>query len=149
MGVISGARILIDRIFWGERPEDVVEETTEDPFLARSLQIDEDMRTGRSRTLSVEETRRELDRIKREGWNLSEARRRQRSRKAPGRPQEPTPTEPELQDLIIENQVLKFLENSVQAKLRKSAVERLEALRNPQNRRGSIKIRGRPNPNNS
>ncbi len=67
MGVISGARILIDRIFWGERPEEVVEETTEDPFLARSLQIDEDMRTGKSRTLSVEETRRELERIKRGG----------------------------------------------------------------------------------
>ena len=67
MGVISGARKLINRIFWGERPEDVVEETTEDAFLARSLQIDEDMRTGKSRTLSVEETRRELERIKRGG----------------------------------------------------------------------------------
>ena len=75
---------------------------------------------------------------------MSEGRRRQRSRRASGPPQEPTPADPELQDLIIENQVLKFLENSVQAKLRKSAVERLEALRNPQNRRGSIKIRGRP-----
>ena len=67
MGAISGARKLINRIFWGERPEDGVEETTEDRFLAQSLQIDEDMRTGKSRTLSVEETRRELERIKRGG----------------------------------------------------------------------------------
>lgn len=65
MGVISSARVLIDRIFCGERPEDVIEVTTEDPILARSLQIDEDMRTGKSRTLSVEETRRQMERIKR------------------------------------------------------------------------------------
>ena len=64
-GVISSARVQIDRTFGGGRPEDAIEETTEDPFWTRDLQIDEDMRTGKSRTLSVEETRREMERIKR------------------------------------------------------------------------------------
>ena len=65
MGVVDLVIGMIDRVRLGERPVDVVREQDEDPFLARSLQIDEDMRTGRSRTLSVEETRRELERLKR------------------------------------------------------------------------------------
>ncbi len=53
------------RVVRGARPETVIREQAEDPFLARSLQLDEDMRTGKSRTLSVEETKRELERLKR------------------------------------------------------------------------------------
>ena len=76
---------------------------------------------------------------------MNEGRRRRRTRRAPGpTQQEPKPSGPVLQDLIIEDRVLKFLENSVQDKLRKSAIHRLEALRDPENRRGSIKIKGRP-----
>ena len=55
----------INRVVRGARPETVIREQEEDPFLARSLQLDEDMRTGKSRTLSVEETKRELERLKR------------------------------------------------------------------------------------
>ena len=48
---------------------------------------------------------------------MREGPRRQRSRRASGPPQEPTTADPELQDLIIENQVSRFLRDSVQAKL--------------------------------
>ena len=65
MGAGTAVLEWIYRVVRGERPESVVREQVEDPFLARSLQLDEDMRTGKSRTLSVEETKRELKRLKR------------------------------------------------------------------------------------
>ena len=65
MGVVDVAMRLIERVRRGERPEDVIQEDMEDPFLARSLQIDEDIRTGKNRPLSQEEQRRFIARIKR------------------------------------------------------------------------------------
>ncbi|MDE3256221.1 MAG: hypothetical protein OYM47_00095 [Gemmatimonadota bacterium] len=50
----------------GERPKDVVAEQEKDPFLDRSLEIDEELRTGKSRMLSAEETRRYFEKVKRE-----------------------------------------------------------------------------------
>ena len=67
MGAKSGAMRLINFVLRGGRPEDVIQEKEEDPFLTRSLQIDEDLRTGKSRMLSVGETRRFFDRMKRGG----------------------------------------------------------------------------------
>ena len=76
---------------------------------------------------------------------MNEARRRHRRGRASGSSGgESKSSEPVLQDLIIEDRVLKFLENSVQAKVRASAIERLESLRNPEVLRGSKKIKGRP-----
>ncbi len=65
MGVVNLVMGMIHRVRLGERPEDVEEEQDEDPFLARSLQIDEDIRTGKNRMLTAEETRRFFDRVKR------------------------------------------------------------------------------------
>ena len=65
MGVVDVAMRLIERVRRGERPEDVIQEDMEDPFLARSLQMDEDIRTGKNRPLSQEEQRRFIARIKR------------------------------------------------------------------------------------
>ncbi len=64
MGVVDVAMRLIERVRRGERPEDVIQEDMEDPFLARSLQIDEDIRTVKNRPLSQEEQRRFIARIK-------------------------------------------------------------------------------------
>ena len=50
----------------GGRPKAVVAEQEENPFLARSLEIDEELRTGKSRMLSAEETRRYFEKVKRE-----------------------------------------------------------------------------------
>ena len=65
MGVVDVALKLIERVRRGERAEDVIQEDLEDPFLARSLQIDEDIRTGKNRPLSQEEQRQFAARIKR------------------------------------------------------------------------------------
>lgn len=65
MGVVDVALKLIERVRRVERPEDVTQEDLEDPFLARSLQIDEDIRTGKNRPLSQEEQRQFVARIKR------------------------------------------------------------------------------------
>lgn len=57
----SGVSILdrINRVVKGERPEDVIqEEQEEDPYLAYSLKLDEEIRTGKNRPLSSEEQRR-------------------------------------------------------------------------------------------
>lgn len=50
----------------GKRPKEVIAEQEKDPFLARSLEIDEELRTGKSKMLSAEETRRYFDKVKRE-----------------------------------------------------------------------------------
>ncbi len=65
MGVVDVALRLIERVRRGERPEDVIQGDMEDPFLARSLQIDEDIRTGKNRPLSQEEQRRFIAKIRR------------------------------------------------------------------------------------
>ncbi len=67
MGVVNLVMGMIHRVRLGERPVDVAKEQDEDPFLARSLQIDEDIRTGKNRMLAAEETRRFFDRVKRRG----------------------------------------------------------------------------------
>jgi hypothetical protein len=67
MGAVTVVMGLINRVVKGERPEVVVREAEEDPFLARSLQIDEDIRTGRNRPLSPEEQRRFIERVRRGG----------------------------------------------------------------------------------
>lgn len=67
MGVVDVAMKLIERVRRGERPDDLIQDDMEDPFLARSLQIDEDIRTGKNRPLSQEEQRRFIARIKRGG----------------------------------------------------------------------------------
>ncbi len=67
MGAVTVVMGLINRVVKGERPEVVVREAEEDPFLARSLQIDEDIRTGRNRPLSPEEQRRFIERVSRGG----------------------------------------------------------------------------------
>ena len=58
--------MLMSRVKRSERRKDVVAEQEEDPFLARSLEIDEELRTGKSRMLSAEETRRYFEKVKRE-----------------------------------------------------------------------------------
>ncbi len=71
MGVVSGALRLIGRVMGGARPKEVIQENTdEDPFLAQSLQIDEDIRTGKNRMLSAEESQRAIDRLKKK-WGMS------------------------------------------------------------------------------
>ena len=65
MGVVDVALRLIERVRRNERPEDVIQGDMEDPFLARSLQIDEDIRTGKNRPLSQEEQRRFIAKIRR------------------------------------------------------------------------------------
>lgn len=65
MGVVDVALRLIERVRRGERSEEMIQEEMEDPFLARSLQIDEDIRTGKNRPLSQEEQRQFVARIKR------------------------------------------------------------------------------------
>ena len=66
MGAVSATILrMIKLVSGGARPGKVIEEEPKDPFLDRSLQIDDDMRTGKSRTLTVEETKRELARLKR------------------------------------------------------------------------------------
>ena len=65
MGVVDVAMKLIERVRRGERPDDMNQDDMEDPFLARSLQIDEDVRTGKNRPLSQEEQRQFVARIKR------------------------------------------------------------------------------------
>ena len=65
MGVVDVALRLIERVRRGERSEEMTQEEMEDPFLARSLQIDEDIRTGKNRPLSQEEQRQFVARIKR------------------------------------------------------------------------------------
>ena len=67
MGAVTVVMGLNNRVVKGERPEVVVREAEEDPFLARSLQIDEDIRTGRNRPLSPEEQRRFIERVSRGG----------------------------------------------------------------------------------
>ncbi len=69
MGAKSGAMRLINFVLRGGRPEDVIQEDRgeEARDLSLSLQIDEDLRTGKSRMLSVGETRRFFDRMKRGG----------------------------------------------------------------------------------
>ncbi len=67
MGAVTVVMGLINRVVKGERPEVVVREAEEDPFLARSLQIDEDIRTGRNRPLSPEEQRQFIERVRRGG----------------------------------------------------------------------------------
>ena len=66
MGVADVLLGFIERVTRSERPKDVVAEQEEDPFLARSLEIDEALRTGKSRMLSAEETRRYFEKVKRE-----------------------------------------------------------------------------------
>ena len=57
-------RYIVDKK--GGRTKAVVAQQEENPFLARSLEIDEELRTGKSRMLSAEETRRYFDKVKRE-----------------------------------------------------------------------------------
>lgn len=66
MGVADVVLGLIERVRRSERPKDVIGKKEEDPFLARSLEIDEELRAGKSRMLSAEETRRYFDKVKRE-----------------------------------------------------------------------------------
>ena len=66
MGVADVVLGLIERVRRSERPKDVIAKKEEDPFLARSLEIDEELRTGKSRMLSAEETRRYFEKVKRE-----------------------------------------------------------------------------------
>ncbi len=63
MGVADVVLGWIGRVKRGERPKDVIAERKEDPFLARSLEIDEELRTGKSRMLSAEETRRYFEKV--------------------------------------------------------------------------------------
>ncbi|MCY3763933.1 MAG: hypothetical protein OXR72_01880 [Gemmatimonadota bacterium] len=66
MGVADVVLGWIERVKRSERPKDVIVEQEEDPFLARSLEIDEELRTGKSRMLSAEETRRYFEKVKRD-----------------------------------------------------------------------------------
>ncbi len=66
MGVADVVLGWIERVKRSERRKDVVAEQEEDPFLARSLEIDEELRTGKSKMLSAEETRRYFEKVKRE-----------------------------------------------------------------------------------
>lgn len=65
MGVADVVMGLIKRVSGGERPEDVIGERKQDPYLARSLEIDEEIRSGRNRPLSPEEQRKFIEKIKR------------------------------------------------------------------------------------
>ena len=67
IGAVSVMMGLINRVVRRERPEGVIREQEEDPFLARSLEIDEDIRTGKNRPLTPEEQRRFIERVKRGG----------------------------------------------------------------------------------
>ena len=66
MGVADVVLGWIERVKRSERPKDVIVEQEEDPFLARSLEIDEELRTGKRRMLSAEETRRYFEKVKRD-----------------------------------------------------------------------------------
>lgn len=66
MGVAGLVLGLIERVKRSERPKDVVAEQEKDQFLDRSLEIDEELRTGKSRMLSAEETRRYFEKVNRE-----------------------------------------------------------------------------------
>lgn len=71
------------------------------------------------------------------GHALSRRRRRRRAsvRTEPGAKEDPR--------VILSNTALRMLE-TFQANAGRLALKRIEALKNPQNRRGSVKIQGRP-----
>ena len=68
---------------------------------------------------------------------------RGRSSKKQKRPENTRQREPEEQEIVIRDVVREFLD-TLQPKVRRSAVEKIESLKDPLNRRGSKKIRGRP-----
>ncbi len=65
MGVADVVMGLIKRVRNGESSEDAIRKPGQDPFLARSLEIDEEIRTGRNRPLSPEEQRKFVANIRR------------------------------------------------------------------------------------
>ncbi len=66
MGVTDVVFGFIARVRGGARQDDVIVEQEEDPFLSRSLEIDEELRTGKSRMLSTKETQRYFKKAKRD-----------------------------------------------------------------------------------
>lgn len=65
MGAATIARRFLDHIFPIRRSAEGIQEETEDPFLQRSLEIDEKIRSGKNRPLSKEEGQRFFDKIMR------------------------------------------------------------------------------------
>ena len=65
------------------------------------------------------------------------------SGKAQNPPENTGQSEPEEQEISIRDVVREFLD-TLQPKVRRSAVEKIESLKDPLNRRGAKKIRGRP-----
>ncbi len=65
------------------------------------------------------------------------------SREAQNPPENTGQREPIEQEIVIRDVVREFLD-TLQPKVRRSAVEKIESLKDPLNRRGSKKIQGRP-----
>lgn len=65
MGAASIARRFLERIFTIRRSAEGIQEETEDPFLQRSLEINEKIRSGKNTPLSKEEGQRFFDKIMR------------------------------------------------------------------------------------
>ncbi len=48
------------------------------------------------------------------------------------------------QEIVIRDAVAKFIEEGLQPNVRRLAIEKIESLRDPNNRKGSVKVKGRP-----